>query len=216
MKLPFILILSGLLFGGILVLANIDSAQTDLQPSLGEKKADSFVDKRDQERYAYIKLGGLYWMKENLRYEAVSSECYKGEAENCEAYGRLYAHSDISTACPEGWRLPTTADWKALKKTIKSKKADRIIAEGIWEGEAFEGANNELGLSILPGGRKDELGPPDRESPFGEMGISASFWLDETEDHWHVRWGKNQVHRHGDISKQGRKFSIRCVCENPE
>jgi len=172
-----------------------------------------FVDERDGQSYDYIQLGELFWMKENLNFQAPQAECYNADKKNCNKYGRLYSYTDSRTACPDKWQLPTPKDWKSLKKLMKSGKADKIVSAGEWEPEAFDGANDELGLSILPGGRKDEKGPANQENEFGEMGISTSYWLDHGEYHWHIRWGKSHIHKHGDISKQGRKFYIRCVRE---
>ena len=169
------------------------------------------VDERDGQSYDYIQLGELFWMKENLNFQAPQSECYNADKKNCDKYGRLYSYTDSRTACPDKWQLPSPKDWKSLKKLMKSGKADKIVSEGEWEPEAFQEANDELGLSILPGGRKDEKGPANQENEFGEMGISTSYWLDHGEYHWHIRWGKSHIHKHGDISKQGRKFYIRCV-----
>lgn len=187
-----------------------------LLPNFVGSDSTRIIDSRDGEIYHYVQIGDLLWLTENLRYQADDSECYEGEETNCETYGRLYSFEDSRIACPEGWHLPSPKEWKSLRKVMRSRKADKIIVPETWEGEAFSGASNELGLSILPGGRKDEKGPANRESEFGEQGISSSYWLDDGEYHWHIRWGKSHIHKHGDISRQGRKFYIRCVCEGEE
>ncbi len=184
-----------------------------LLPNFVGSDSTQVIDTRDGEIYGYVQIGDLLWLTENLRYLAPDSECYEGIDDNCETYGRLYSFEDSRTACPEGWHLPSPKEWKSLRKVMRSRKADKIIVPGEWEGEEFSGTTNELGLSILPGGRKDEKGPANRESEFGEQGISSSYWLDDGEYHWHIRWGKSHIHKHGDISRQGRKFYIRCVCE---
>ncbi|MEL6651880.1 MAG: FISUMP domain-containing protein, partial [Bacteroidota bacterium] len=133
--------------------------------------------------------------------------------ENCEQYGRLYTYTASRNACPEGWRLPKVKDWKRLRKHLKSRKAHKIVVPGLWDHPGFDKADNTSGLSILPGGRKDKRGPQGEVDLFSQKGISSSYWLDHDEYHWHIRWGKNQIHKHGDISQQGRWFYIRCVCE---
>lgn len=175
----------------------------------------TFTDERDGKEYAWIEINGLFWMQENLQYQAEAADCYDDDPENCRNWGRLYPFKAIASACPQGWRLPTKSDWKSLKKAMKSSKADAILLPGVWEGEDFGGANNALGLSVLPAGRKDGNTPEWRASQYGEKGISATFWLDDPgfEEHWHIRWGKSHTHRHGDLRQQKRKFSIRCVCE---
>lgn len=193
-----------------------ETINVNFSDNLIESETAQIVDARDGETYGYVQIGNLLWLTENLRYQATESECYEEEEANCEKYGRLYSFESSRTACPEGWHLPSPKEWKSLRKTMKSRKADKIIVPGEWQGEAFNGATNELGLSVLPGGRKDEKGPTFSGNEFGEQGISSSYWLDDGEYHWHIRWGKSHIHKHGDISRQGRKFYIRCVCEGEE
>ena len=181
-----------------------------------QREENTFTDARDENSYAWVEINGLLWMAENLRYESPGSDCYEDDTRLCQSLGRLYPYSDLAGICPDGWRLPNKSDWKSLKKAMKSSKADKILMPGTWEGKDFAGANNQLGLSVLPAGRKDGNVPEWRESQYGEIGISATFWLDDPgfEEHWHIRWGKSHTHRHGDLRQQKRKFSIRCVCES--
>lgn len=202
-----------LLFAFALLVAS--AVDLDWHSQIGEADDlgdNQFKDERDGQTYPFIAFGNLKWMGRNLSFESPESECYDLLEENCEAFGRMYNFPESRTVCPEGWRLPLPNEWKALKKAIGSGKADRWIT-GNWTDPAFAKANNESGLSILPGGRKDENGSYQREGKFGEKGVSSSFWLDDEEYHWHVRWGKSHIHKHGPIAEQGRKFYVRCVCE---
>ncbi|MFK7923915.1 MAG: FISUMP domain-containing protein [Bacteroidia bacterium] len=213
MRIPFvrIILITCFCLGSALMatqqIKNINSLEANTPPM------DQIVDQRDGKEYTFLKLGELYWLKENLNYETLKSECYEARPENCAKYGRLYSFDDSKIACPQGWKLPTVSQWKSLRKSMKSAKADKIIVPGEWQGEEFENATNELELSVLPGGRKDEHGPASTADKFTQMGISSSYWLDHQAYHWHIRWGKSHIHKHGDISLQGRKFYIRCVCE---
>lgn len=198
------------------LLALLMSSSTPAHTFHSPLSATHFTDTRDGNHYSYIPINNLGWMTENLAYTTSESECYANETGNCEKYGRMYPYTDLTTACPEGWRVPTVDDWKALRKSVGSKKADHWIAPGEWQGEDYTGADNQSGLNILPGGRTDENGGYGHTGRFGEMGISSSFWLDDTEYHWHIRWGKSHIHKHGDIRQQGRKFYLRCVCELEE
>lgn len=96
----------------------------------------SFIDKRDGKLYPIIEAGGLEWLGRNLAYEsllptdsaalltAVRSVCGN---ENCAENGRYYSKpyplydqvvpkgmAHVISVCPDGWRLPTEADFSAL------------------------------------------------------------------------------------------------------
>ena len=76
--------------------------------------SDSFTDSRDGQSYDVVKIGGLTWMVENLNFETAGSFCPDGDSRNCKRLGRLYSWAEASSVCPEGWRLPTKADFEKL------------------------------------------------------------------------------------------------------
>lgn len=76
---------------------------------------EQFKDKRDKSLYSVIQVGTKCWMAQNLNYDAgAGSYCYDSDAANCTNYGKLYSQSTASAACPEGWHLPSKAEWVAL------------------------------------------------------------------------------------------------------
>lgn len=86
-----------------------------------------FIDERDGKEYHYIHIGGLDWSVENLAYDLGNTELscvyqsasdfekQKYTLDNLEKYGMLYSYEGAQQAVPEGWRLPTDADWKKLE-----------------------------------------------------------------------------------------------------
>ena len=119
---------------------------------------DVFTDERDGQVYRAVRIGEQTWMAENLNYAYMpdtSSFCYNGSAEYCEKRGRLYTwaaamdsvarFSDngkdcgagktcsptypVRGICPEGWHLPSFAEWDALRNFIAKQMGD-IDAEG--------------------------------------------------------------------------------------
>lgn len=119
-----------------------------------------FKDSRDGKTYNAFIINGVAWMGENLRYSTKDSWCYDSEGKACKEYGRLYTWEDAILACPNGWHLPTRAEW------------DTLIA---WTGGDLKAGHNlayndSLGFSIKFGY------PPNVNGRYSGGGIQASFW----------------------------------------
>ena len=106
-----------------------------------EVTTSSFTDSRDGKVYKIVKIGNQWWMAENLcatKYrngddigttsptdKSIKGEvnpkyqwAYDGIESNVTSYGRLYtwdAVTDTRGLSPEGWHIPTDAEWKMLE-----------------------------------------------------------------------------------------------------
>ena len=140
-----------------------------------------------------VKIDNKYWMAENLRARKwKDGETIKeiktlnlgeksGEAamywhdnsfksDNSIIYGPLYNWATIKNCkvCPEGWRIPSQADWQSLMRKWYDKEVDGVTIEPGAKGLTYaayqlreEGdkywsnnskATNSTGFSARPGG----------------------------------------------------------------
>ena len=150
--------------------------------------SESFTDSRDGLSYGVIKIGEQTWMAENLNYATESSAFPDGDSRNCKRLGRLYTWAETKTVCPEGWRLPTKADFESLIAAAVGEDAtSEIAAQSPSQSLAgaalkardgwFKKGNgaDALGFRALPAGYRGADGK------FDGIGGYAYFWS-VTED----------------------------------
>ncbi len=152
--------------------------------------SESFTDPRDGQSYDVVKIGGLTWMAENLNFETSGSFCPENDSRNCKRLGRLYTWAEAKTVCPEGWRLPTKANFESLiaaavpagnpgavpnaSRAVQNNKAGVVLkARDGW----FKKGNGSdaLGFKALPAGYRSVDGK------FDGIGGYAYIWS-ATED----------------------------------
>ena len=76
------------------------------------------TDQRDNTTYSYERHGNLYWMRSNVEINLNSARQPNGKAGNALKFGYLYPASALSQVCPQGWRIPTTAEYKSLFRSL--------------------------------------------------------------------------------------------------
>lgn len=132
-------------------------------------------------------IGTQCWMAENLNYEIGNSWCYDYNTTNCDKYGRLYewetcmngeagsnsVPSGVQGICPEGWHMPSDAEWKILEGAADSQYdvGDSEWDDSGWRGldagkrlKATTGWSNNTGTDIYgfsasPGGHRSVSEP---------------------------------------------------------
>jgi uncharacterized protein (TIGR02145 family) len=139
-------------------------------------------------------------MAENLNYAVEGSKCYGNDPANCDKYGMLYnwatamnlaascnSRSCVSQIqakhrgiCPEGWHIPSGADWNALMKVANPSCLDNKDCDGAGTKlKSAEGWNpydgvpvgtDEFGFAALPGGGGSSAGI------FSSVGLSGYWW----------------------------------------
>lgn len=196
--------------------------------------------------YQTVLIGDQCWMMENLKvthyrngdpipnvtddteWENLTTGAYceyDNDPVNVETYGRIYNWYTVDTSAniaPEGWHVPTDAEWKQLEMYLGMSQAQaddtgwRGTDEGgklkdttlLWNAPNTD-ATNESGFTALPGGSRNYDG-----FILG-MGYSASFWSsteDDSIDAWsrHLYSGNSQVYRLGGSTRRNG-CSVRCV-----
>jgi uncharacterized protein (TIGR02145 family) len=182
-----------------------------------------------------VKIGNQIWMAENLNVstfrngdpipEAKTAEEWKSASENkrpawCyydndqsngSVYGKLYnwyTVNDTRGLSPEGWHIPTDAEWTRLTNYLGGEliAADRMKSKSGWQ-ESGNGTN-ESGFTALPGGVRGIDGT------FVNIGQGEGWWS-SSEDNTGGAFlltvsYKNPRVREWHASKD-HGFSIRCI-----
>jgi uncharacterized protein (TIGR02145 family) len=164
----------------------------------------------------------VYPTDDNDGGEAYQPTC----GNDCGAvYGNLYnwyTVDDSRGVCPEGWHVPSDAEWTILTDYLggQSDAGGKLKEEGTehWDSPNT-GATNESGFTGLPAGLR--YGDSDNISSgtfgngtYGRMGNNGYFWsssVNSSIDAWARELGNNppQVYRGTNNKPYG--FSIRCL-----
>ena len=109
-------------------------------------------DLRDGQIYKTVKIGKQTWMAENLNYNADDSYCFGPGDRDCFMSSRLYKWHTAMNACPTGWHLPDTSEWKTLISSIGGEKwVDQVLksSDG-WNGLGnYKDCNDHIGACIF-------------------------------------------------------------------
>ncbi len=147
------------------------------------KDSDCVItDTRDNEKYQVVLIDKQVWLRENIRTKQGVQSSYhsaNNDSKNDKTYGLLYMWSDAKNICPEGWRLPTKAEFEDLLRYAGDESDIQLLklrAEkwtvNDW-GEEKSGMDS-FGFGALPAGRWDG-----RESEPEQFGMDTSFWSGE-------------------------------------
>ena len=137
----------------------------------------TLTDSRDGQKYRTIVVGSLEWTAQNMNYAPVEgSYCYDDNADHCKVAGRLYDWQiAVDSACPEGWHLPTQAEYKTLVDAMggSSKVGPKLKTTSGWN-DGWSGSDS-VGFAGIPAGYR-------YNSHSYEEGYRTGFWTSERKD----------------------------------
>ena len=207
----------------------------------------TYVTDIDGNKYKTIQIGDQVWMAENLkvthyrngypipkvtdpaqwRFLTDGAYCeYENDSTNVAVYGRLYnwyVINNTSGLAPEGWHVPTNADWEQLEMSLgmSQESADSSGFRGDDEGGKLkvsdtlywhspnEGATNSSGFSALPAGYRIY------SDYYQSIEYTTYFWT-ASQDGLHAAMVRALHHYEARIFRGGNYLktnglSIRCV-----
>jgi uncharacterized protein (TIGR02145 family) len=183
------------------------------------KTSNSLTDKRDGQTYRTVKIGQQTWMAQNLNYKTDNSWCYGNSDDNCEKYGRLYNWNTATTACPAGWKLPDTADWRMLVTTAGGQETagKKLKSKSGWDDYQGQNGNgtDDYGFSALPGGYRSS------DEPFRYAGNYGGNWWTATEDddnsayYLYMNYYIDGVGGWNRPAYKSGGLSVRCIADRP-
>ena len=164
--------------------------------------------------YYFTRIGSLDWMRNNLAYNA-SGIAYMDSEVTSYPLGRYYNWNEAQTACPDGWRMPTIAEWQSLGTVAGDLMADaKLMGEKFWEFWPKVKITDALQFAAIPAGYAITGASSNRFEGFGDY---AAFWsADEysgnaSQAEYVYIFEQDPDVKYGQGDKASLALSVRCV-----
>lgn len=207
----------------------VDAALDSTVTGAYSSKDPVFVDSRDGGSYYTTTFDGRTWMRNNLYHTGAGVSFENSEAMDA-VFGRLYTWNEAVNSCPEGWRLPSDAEFTAMANalapagtTFVEKDAFTGVAGDLMANAKFLGTRmweywpqvkitNKTGFSALPVGYATDSG---KSPKFTGINNYAVFWTSDSESEEtslcrYIYVKQNDV-LVGARDKESFRASVRCV-----
>ena len=222
-----------------------------IQESMNPCPGAATVTDYDGNTYNTVQIGNQCWMKENLNTTRdangnnITRYCYSNDNDWCELYGGLYTWatvmngatssngnpSGVQGICPNGWHVPSDAEWTELTDFLINTYVD-ITSDNVgnklkscrqvssplggdcntndhprWNSDASDYGTNDFGFSSLPGGTYSG-------GSYGNVGSYGNWWSSaqhSSTSAWYRRvpYDGGGVYRNSSSKAGG--FSARCL-----
>ncbi len=184
----------------------------------------------DGNYYTIVTIGNQTWMGENLRTTKLNdgtpivnsgagagfftqeewfalttpARCWEDHVSGAEPLDRemLYNFKTVTSGklAPEGWRVPTRADWDTLAASVPQALALKLLAVGVGEG------TNELAFNAPWAGGRFSWG-------WYRPGGESAFWTSESYDdvQGHSCWIRQAGIANGGRDPKSSGFPVRLI-----
>lgn len=200
-------------------------------------KEDDASKEEDNDTYSTVQICNQTWMVENLNTSnylngdvipqvsnptewanlTTGAWCYyNNNPANEEVYGKLYnwyAINDPRGLAPEGWHIPSEAEWNSLESCLGGYEVagGKLKENGSnhWAAPNTS-ASNSSGFTGLPGGTRDHLGE------FFDNSFVGYFWISPENTDTNV-WGRYLYYDGAVLGADDvfidktYGFSVRCI-----
>lgn len=156
------------------------------------------------EQDSCVKFGRLYLWSAAMDSAAVFSDDGKG----CGNNKKCSASEPVRGVCPEGWHLPSMAEWNTLFTAVggKDNAGTMLKSQAGWISDG--NGEDTYGFSALPAGRRGYDGD------FGSAGDFARFWSSsEYDSDYAYRMNLDYDIEYAGLNYGSRDyaFSVRCL-----
>lgn len=159
-------------------------------------------------------IDGKDWTAYNMT-DPDSGTSYKDADVVDTIFGRFFTWEEAQNICPDGWHLPSAAEWDALGNEAGALMAPaKFLDNRMWEPALGQEITNNTGFNAIPVGYLDTTASRDRFRRFGEM---AAFWTssDSASDpnlaqYRFILYDNPEIMK-GNGSKTSLALSVRCV-----
>lgn len=174
----------------------------------------------DGNEYNVVEIGDDFWLVENLittHYNngdpiplgllngTTGSYVNYDTPQDDAVYGLIYnwyAVNDSRGICPQGWHIPSRAEWELLAALLGGDNdAGAFLKDTLYWDSPNTGANNETGFTARPGA-------------YGSIGQLAAFWSSTERDSDNAYYFKlyyNNTNAFIDYAEKGSGFNCRCI-----
>ena len=133
---------------------------------------------------------------------------YDNDPINGEKYGKLYnwyAVHDPRGLAPNGYHIPTDAEWTILEEYLEDDGGKMKSTSG-WKDNG--NGTNSSGFSGLPGGYRNNDGA------FYGIG-EGGYWWSSSENNSNNAWNRNLNYNNGNVNRNNNNkekgLSVRCL-----